>query len=521
MGVRFKRVKNKIAKLAGRSKVRVRFAPSPTGFLHVGGLRTAFYNYLFAKRNKGKFILRIEDTDRTRIVPGGMENIINTLLKMGLSYDEGPFLKKGQIAEKGKFGPYVQSKRLALYQKYALRLVRGGGAYRCFCTSERLEALRKEQETAKQPLRYDRKCLVVPKDEIEKRIAGRENFVIRQRMPEEGDTEFEDLIHGRIIVKNELLDDHILQKTDGFPTYNFANVIDDHLMGITHVIRGEEFISSTPKHILLYKSLKWQPPKFAHLPLLLNSDRSKLSKRQGDVAVTDYLQKGYLPEALLNFLALLGWNPTDNQEIFSLKELIKSFEIEKVNKSGAVFNLEKLDWLNGLYLRSLKISKLAEVAIPYLLSAGLLQKNGRLFTVTASGETVKTKKLKEIIVLEQERIKHLDQLPEAVTYFFINPLDYDPKILVWKKSTKEITKNRIEDLVSLLQKLKKSLWKELKLESIIKKWIEDNHYSNGEVLWPMRVALSGREASPPPFALASALGKEETLARLSKASHRI
>lgn len=498
-------------------KVRVRFAPSPTGFLHVGGLRTALYNFLFTKKYKGKFILRIEDTDRTRIVPGGMENIINTLLKMGLGYDEGPFLAKNKITEKGKFGPYTQSKRLALYQKYALELVRGGGAYRCFCTSERLDALHKEQEIKKQPLRYDRKCLAISKQEIEKRLVSGDKFVIRQRMPEVGETEFEDLIHGRIKTKNEFLEDHILEKSDGFPTYNFANVIDDHLMSITHVIRGEEFISSTPKHILLYKSLKWTPPHFAHLPLLLNLDRSKLSKRQGDVAVTDFLQKGYLPEALLNFVALLGWNPTDNQEIFSLKELIKSFEIEKVNKSGAVFNMEKLDWLNGLYLRSLKINKLAEVAIPYLLSAGLLQKNGRLFTVTASGETVKTKKLKEIIALEQERIKHLDELPEAVKHFFINFLDYDPEILIWKKSTREIAKNRIRDLIVLLQELKNSSWKTVKLESIIKKWIEDNHYSNGEVLWPMRVALSGAKASPPPFALASVLGKEKTLARLNKA----
>lgn len=517
MNARIKKVKNRIIKLAKRNTVRVRFAPSPTGFLHVGGLRTALYNYLFAKKNGGKFILRIEDTDRTRLVPGGMENIINTLLRVGLKYGEGPSLKGGKIVEKGDCRPYIQSNRLKIYQRYALELVKNGWAYRCFCTPERLDALRTEQEAAKKPLRYDRLCLTRPKKETEEKLAAGDRFVIRQRMPDSGETEFEDLIHGKIVTKNEFLEDHVLQKADGYPTYNFANVIDDHLMGISHVIRGEEFISSTPKHALLYKAFGWNLPKFVHLPLLLNTDRSKLSKRQGDVAVEDYLKKGYLPEALLNFVALLGWNPSGEQEIFTLKELIKSFEIEKVNKSGAIFNLEKLDWLNGVYLRALSPAKLVRAATPFLENAGLLKKNLRSFTVLKTGKTIKAKDLAKALALEQERIKHLDELPEAINYIFAPELAYDGAILIWKKSTKETANKMLSSLLNLLEGIQEKDWKEQDLEDIIKKWIEEKGLGNGEVLWPMRVALSGAAASPPPFAIAAVLGKAETLARLEKA----
>ncbi len=517
MNAKLKKVKNRIIKLAKRNKDRVRFAPSPTGFLHVGGLRTALYNYLFAKKNNGKFILRIEDTDRTRIVPGGMENIIKTLSAIGLKYSEGPMFKGAKIVEKGECGPYIQSKRLNIYQKYALQLIKNGWAYRCFCAPERLNSLRKSQEAEKKLLRYDRLCLTLPKKEIEAHLAAGDKFVIRQKMPDTGETEFEDLIHGKIITKNEVLEDHILLKADGYPTYNFANVIDDHLMRITHVIRGEEFISSTPKHVLLYKAIGWNLPKFAHLPLLLNQDRSKLSKRQGDVAVEDYLKKGYLPEALLNFVALLGWSPSGEEEIFSLKKLVKSFEIEKINKSGAIFNLEKLDWLNGIYLRKMKSIKFLRVAAFFLEGAELIKKQFRSYLILATGETIRPKKLKKILSLEQERIKHLDELPEALKYFFINNLDYDPLILIWKKSSKETVKDRLEKLTSFLEKIKKSSWKKNTLEDIIKKWIEENNYNNGEVLWPMRVALSGREASPPPFDIAANLGKKKTLDRLKSA----
>lgn len=517
MNTKLKRVKNRIVRLAKRNKVRVRFAPSPTGFLHVGGLRTALYNYLFAKKQGGKFILRIEDTDRMRLVPGGMENIMRTLSRVGLKYSEGPVFEGDKIVEEGSYGPYIQSQRLKIYQDHALELVKNGWAYRCFCAPERLDSLRAEQEAAKKPLRYDRLCLTRPKKETEEKLSRGDRFVIRQRMPDTGETEFEDLIHGKIVTKNEVLEDHVLQKADGYPTYNFANVIDDHLMRISHVIRGEEFISSTPKHALLYKAFGWNLPKFVHLPLLLNADRSKLSKRQGDVAVEDYLKKGYLPEALLNFVALLGWNPSGEQEIFTLKELIKSFEIEKVNKSGAIFNLEKLDWLNGMYLRALTPAKLLRVAAPFLINAGLLKKNLRSFIVSETNKSIKNKKLAKLLTLEQERIKHLDELPEAIKNFLTDKLEYDPAILVWKKSTKEIAKERLEKLAEMLGGLSRLSWKEAKLEVIIKKWIEDNKYSNGEVLWPMRVALSGKEASPPPFAIAEVLGSKSTLERIGEA----
>jgi exopolysaccharide biosynthesis WecB/TagA/CpsF family protein len=316
------------------SEVRTRFAPSPTGFLHIGGLRTALYNYLYAKQHKGKFILRIEDTDQERLVPNAQQQLIQTLKSFNLEFDEGPGIE-------GKYGPYIQSQRLHLYQEYVQKLLDSKAAYYCFCTTERLQELREMQEQVHQPSKYDRHCLQLNIKEIEEKIKNNEPHVVRLRIPE-GHTSFNDLIRGEVSVDNQVLDDQIILKSDGYPTYHLANVVDDHLMKITHVIRGEEWIPSTPKHIILYQAFGWLPPEFSHLPLLLNADKSKLSKRQGDVAAEDYLQKGYLPEALLNFIALLGWNPGTDDEIFSLSELTTKFTLEKVQKSGAVFNIQKL-----------------------------------------------------------------------------------------------------------------------------------------------------------------------------------
>ncbi len=325
--------------------VRVRFAPSPTGYLHIGGLRTALYNYLFAKNNNGKFILRIEDTDRNRYVEGAVENLISTLNWIGLKYDEGPDAK-------GEFGPYMQSQRLDIYKKYANDLLENGKAYCCFCTPERLQELREEQQRQKLPqAKYDKHCLNLTKDEIKEKLESGIPHVIRLNVPADQKVTFDDVIRERVEFDTSNIDDQVLIKSDGFPTYHLANVVDDHLMKITHVIRGEEWLSSTPKHILLYDFFEWEKPVFAHLPLLLNPDRSKLSKRQGDVAVEDYQSKGYLKETLINFVALLGWNAGDDKEFYYLDELVEKFSLERVNKAGAVFDLQKLNWLNAEHLR--------------------------------------------------------------------------------------------------------------------------------------------------------------------------
>ena len=325
--------------------VRVRFAPSPTGYLHVGGLRTALYNYLFARKNNGKFILRIEDTDRNRYVEGAVEKLISSLKWCGLEYDEGPDVE-------GQYGPYMQSERLALYKQHAQQLVDAGKAYYCFCTPERLEALREDQQRRKLPqAKYNKLCLSLSKKEIDEKLSSGIQHVIRLNVEPDQKIIFDDIIRGKIEFESNNVDDQVLIKGDGYPTYHLANVVDDHLMEISHVIRGEEWLSSTPKHVLLYNFFGWEKPHFAHLPLLLNPDRSKLSKRQGDVAVEDYRDKGYLKDALVNFVALLGWNAGDDQEFYYIDELIQKFSLEKVNKSGAVFDLEKLNWLNAEHLR--------------------------------------------------------------------------------------------------------------------------------------------------------------------------
>lgn len=465
-----------------KAKVRVRFAPSPTGFLHIGGLRTALYNYLFARKHGGVFVLRIEDTDQTRTVPGGVENIMRTLEWCGLKWDEGP---------------YIQSERLEIYQKHAEELVEKGNAYFCVCTSERLEKLRQEQMSRKEPTRYDGLCRAEGLSFIEKDSPSA-SFVIRLKVPEKGTTTFTDIIHGRLEFENKLIDDQVLLKSDGFPTYHLANVVDDHLMNITHVIRGEEWLPSTPKHILLYKAFGWNQPQFAHLPLLLNPDKSKLSKRQGDVAVEDYIKKGYLHEAIINFVALLGWNPRGDKELYTMDELIDEFDLAKVNKSGAVVNFEKLDWMNGHYIRQKPLDALVELAMPYLPP----------MTDKATA--------RKVIALEQERLKKLSDLKEVAEFFFADLPHYEPEILVWKKMSKKDVVNSLLGLREFLAKYS-GAWDTKSLETHIKVWIEKDGRGVGEVLWPLRVALSGRLASPPPFDIAAILGREETLKRIEYA----
>lgn len=501
-----------------KKQIRVRFAPSPTGFLHIGGLRTALYNYLFARQRGGAFILRIEDTDVKRKIAGATENLIKTLKQMGLDYDEGPKIIKGKIEEIGDYGPYIQSKRIKIYQKYAQELLKKGRAYYCFCSPKELEEMRQKQlAQGKAPI-YDERCRKLSPQEIRRKIEKGLPYVIRLKIPKKGKVSFDDLIHGKVEFDYQYIDDQILLKSDGYPTYHLANVVDDHLMKISHVIRGEEWLSSTPKHIFLYQSFGWEIPKFAHLPLLLNPDKTKLSKRQGDVAVEDYLNKGYLPEALLNFIALLGWNPGDEREVFSLKELIQEFSLERVKKSGAIFNLEKLDWLNGYYIRKLSLDKLTQYCLPYLEKANLIKKiSDSRFEIVETKEIVNIDFIKKIVALEQERLKKLSEIGELAKFFFISQPKYPGKLLIWKKTSKEqILKNLILAEKLIISLNKKSFTREILKEKLLKL---AQKTGRGELLWPLRVALSGLKGSPGPFEIAEVLGKDKVLKRLKFAQN--
>jgi glutamyl-tRNA synthetase len=497
--------------------VRTRFAPSPTGYLHVGGLRTALYAYLVAKQNGGKFVLRIEDTDQKRTVEGGIENIVRSLKWAGIEPDEGVNMdENGKIIQIGENGPYIQSQRLELYKKYADELLSKEQAYHCFCTAERLEDLRNYQQKNKLPTGYDGQCRNVDPQESLRRIKAGETHVLRLKMPKEGVTVFNDLIRGKVTFKNELIDDQVLIKADGFPTYHFAVVIDDHFMEITHVIRGEEWLSSTPKHIQLYKYFGWSVPAMAHLPLLLNPDKSKLSKRQGDVAVEDYMKKGYLSQAMINFVAFLGWNPGGEQEIYSTGGLIKEFKFEKINKSGAVFNLEKLDWYNQQYLRTIPIKELTELALPWLIESGLVSESrlGKDRIINYLNW------LEKVIELERERVTTLADLPQSLKFVFSLP-EYDSSILIWKKGTLEEVREILPKLAIFLNTLSVHDWNKEKLQLLVGEWIVQNGLTNGSVLWPMRVALSGQQNSPGPYEIASVLGKDESLKRIKSAINKL
>lgn len=483
--------------------VRTRFAPSPTGFLHVGGLRTALYSYLIAKQNGGKFLLRIEDTDQKRSVEGAVQSLLNSLYWAGIYPDEGVTMDEaGKISQTGDNGPYIQSERLEIYKKHADDLITQGDAYYCFCTEERLTTLREDQQKNNLAPRYDGLCRKIDAHEAKKRASTGVPHVIRMKMPLVGEIEWDDAIRGRVSFRNDLVDDQVIIKTDGFPTYHLAAVVDDHLMEITHVVRGEEWVSSTPKHLKLYEYFGWQAPVFAHLSLLLNADKSKLSKRQGDVAVEDYAKKGYLPQAMINFVAFLGWNPGTEKEIFSLDELVKEFKIEKIGKSGAVFNLEKLDWYNREYLKKMDNLELAKNVLPWFKGAG--------YDITDLDYLAK------VVSLEKERVTTLSELPAAVGFVFKLP-EYDKNLLVWKKSTPEEAKKILQELVDLLNTKSVQPWDKASLESTIGEWIKTNGYTNGSVLWPLRVALSGSDKSPGPYEIAVVLGETECKIRLQVA----
>ncbi len=484
--------------------VRVRFAPSPTGFLHVGGLRTALFNFLFARKTGGKFILRIEDTDRTRYVEGAVENLIKTLHWAGLEYDEGPIAG-------GDYGPYVQSERTDIYKKHIEILLEKRVAYRCFCTPERLEQMRKEQEKKRLSPKYDRRCLLLSEKEVQDSIASGKPFVVRMKVPEHVPVRFSDIIRGEVEFMSDRVDDQVLLKSDGYPTYHLANVVDDHLMKISHVIRGEEWLSSTPKHVLLYEFFGWELPKFAHLPLLLNPDRSKLSKRQGDVAVEDYRAKGYLKEALVNFIALLGWNPGDEREIFTLEELEKEFSLERVNKSGAVFNIEKLNWLNFQHLRRKPDTEVLAMLKEYLTHS----QNSLQFTVHSS--QFDDQYLLSVIGAMRARVTFVKDFVEKSPYFFQAPKAYDPAVVKkrWNQQTPEHLKVLVDEFSQLVSPQKKDY------EAALHRAAESSKIGNGGLIHPLRLAVSGMGEGPGLFDIVLILGKEETIRRINLAIERI
>lgn len=467
------------------AKVCVRFAPSPTGFLHIGGLRTALFNWLFARKHQGRFILRIEDTDRARIVAGAVENIIEALKWYGLDYDEGPVF---------------QSKRLEIYKKKAHELVKRGKAYYCFCSEKRLEEQRQLQMADKQAPKYDGHCRTLSEDEVKNKIASHQTHIIRLKVPEEGSTELDDIVYGHITVENKNIDDQVLMKSDGYPTYHLANVIDDHEEMVTHVIRAEEWLPSVPKHILLYQAFGWSPPKFVHLPMVLGKDRSKLSKRHGAVSALEYKNMGYLPEAVINFIALLGWNPKTNQEIFSREELVKEFDLNKVNKASAIFDLKKLDWLNGYYIRKMDLARLTDFCLDYI-----------------KDKKFKKVDLKKIVNLFQERMKKLSEINDLAVFFFQEKIKYDLKILIPKKFDRDFTSKVLHSTYNFIKEIKKEDFKATKLKSLFEHFIQKNNLNNTVVLWPLRVAITGKEASPGVFEVMEVLAKDKVLARVGEA----
>lgn len=482
-------------------QVRVRFAPSPTGFLHIGGARTAIYNWLFARHHGGKLILRIEDTDRNRYVPEALADIMASLRWLGVEWDEGP--EKG-----GDCGPYFQSERLELYQKYAAQLVAEGKAYHCFCAPERLDQLRRTQEERKENVGYDRHCLGLSAAEIQERLSAGQKSVVRFKIPREGRTVVMDRLRGELVFDNHTLDDLVLLKSDGFPTYHLANIIDDHAMRITHVMRGDEWLPSTPRHILLYQAFGWKPPIFAHLPIFLAPGGGKLSKRHGATSVREYRDKGYLPEALFNFLLLLGWNPGTDQELFSLDEAVAAFTMERINASPVALSFEKLDWFNGVYIRNLAPQDLASRCLPYLQQAGLLPD---------PCPPERFRYLLELMPLVQERLKSVPEIAEMANYFFMPEIPAPAKeLLIPRKMDQAQSLQALEGALEALRQADDA-FQEADLEVKLREAALKLGFSDGQLFMPLRVAVSGRTATPGIFETLRVLGKERVLKRVEQA----
>lgn len=479
---------------------RVRFAPSPTGDLHIGGLRTALFDYLLAKKSGGHFILRIEDTDQKRLNEASLGTILDALNWCGLSYDEGP-------DKPGSLGPYLQSERLPIYRQHIDQLLSGGFAYHCFCSEERIEEVRRQQAEAKLPPRYDGMCRQLSAEDSARRVAAGEKYVIRLKMPQTGTAEFVDAIRGRVTFEYALVDDQVILKSDGFPTYHLAVVVDDHLMSITHVIRGEEWISSTPKHVYLYEAFGWQAPVFVHVPLILSPTGGKLSKRDGAVSTLSYRDEGYLPEALINFVAFLGWNPKTEQEIFTLAELVDAFSLEKINKAGAVYSLERLQHVNAQHMKRLSLVELTDRCLPFYEAAGV--------------PTNDREKLENVTALIRDRLVTLKDAPELARFIFSLP-EYEGSIVIPKKGSDEATTVAALDLAE--KTLSSCSDEEFRVDVLKERMMTamaDAGLSNSQVLWPSRVALSGSPTSPGVFEIAEVLGREESLRRIQIAREKL
>lgn len=476
---------------------RTRFAPSPTGYMHIGNLRTALYEYLIARSQGGQFILRIEDTDQERFVEGSMDVIYKTLEMTGITYDEGPGVG-------GDYGPYIQSERRGIYLEYAKQLVEKKAAYYCFCTKERLESLKTNDGELGASFNYDRHCLSLSQEEIEKNLAEGKPYVIRQFVPREGKTTFHDVVYGDITVDNETLDDQILIKSDGLPTYNFANVVDDHLMKITHVVRGNEYLSSTPKYNILYQAFGWDIPTYVHVPSVMKDAQHKLSKRNGDASFQDLIAKGYLAEAILNYIALLGWSPGGTREFFTLKELEENFTIEGLSKSPSIFDIEKLKWMNAEYIRKASPEDFLAMAKPYI--------------VAATGED-SVLDLNKIAALIQQRTEILTDIPEKIDFFKELP-DYDTAIYCHKKmkTDKDNSRENLKKIIAYFKEnedVLKSKWVSSELYAALCELAAACEVKNSQILWPVRTALSGKEVSPGGATeLAEILGYDETVRRL-------
>ena len=480
------------------NKTRTRFAPSPTGYMHIGNLRTALFEYLIAKHEGGDFLLRIEDTDQERQVEGAVDIIYDTMKTCGLNWDEGPDIG-------GDFGPYIQSERLPMYKGYAEELIKLGGAHYCFCSEEEIEEQRKEAESLGISFKFDDPCKHLSEEEIKAKLDAGDSYVIRQTIGEVGETYFDDEVYGRIEVDGSVLDEQILIKSDGFPTYNFANIIDDHQMQISHVVRGNEYLSSTPKYNLIYDAYGWERPTYVHVPPVMKDEHHKLSKRNGDASFQDLVKKGYLPEAIVNYIALLGWAPETEQEIYSLDELIKVFNIHRISKSPAIFDIDKLTWMNGIYLRNMDLDTYYETVKPYL------------------EEGVKgTYDHKEIAKIIQPRIDRLDQIVESVD-FFDTLADYDLEMYRHKKM-----KTTPESALTSLKAVKEALstfdeWdSEEKIHDCLMALPKQMEMKNGQVLWPVRTALTGKQFTPGgAIEIAYILGKEESLRRIQVGIDRL
>ncbi|WP_294371386.1 glutamate--tRNA ligase [uncultured Clostridium sp.] len=476
------------------NKIRTRFAPSPTGYMHVGNLRTALYAYLIAKHEGGDFILRIEDTDQERLVEGAVDIIYNTLKLTGLQHDEGPDIG-------GPVGPYVQSERKDIYLEYAKKLVEKGEAYYCFCSKDRLDMLKENAEALKRPFKYDKHCAHLSKEEIEENLAKGIPYVIRQNNPTTGTTTFTDVIYGKISVDNSELEDMILIKSDGLPTYNFANVVDDHLMGITHVVRGNEYLSSSPKYNRLYEAFGWDVPVYVHCPPIMKDQHNKLSKRNGDASFGDLLDKGYLKEAVLNYIALLGWNDGSNEEIFSLDELIEKFDYKDISKSPAIFDNAKLKWMNGEYIRKLSLEEFHELAMEQYKK--VLHKD---FDFKFISELLHTRC--ELLNDIPEQIDFLEELPEYSTDLYVHKK---------MKSTLETSLENLEKVLPVLESIDEEHWTMDTLHEKVFELIKSLEIKNGQMLWPIRTALSGKSFTPGgAFEIAVLIGREESLKRMHK-----